>query len=281
MEAVTSTPEGAATTVDESPKPAVARGPDGKFAPSAPPPAAPEPGATTEPIEPKAAGPDAEKTEKDEPKQRPNRVQERISQLTAEKHAAQRAAREAEQRYQALQKQMQERRPVDPNDYDAVQRESVRGVLQEETARRTVDDYQAAVAKARQAQVDAFYTKVEAVRDRIPDIDRSMQQFAQLPVSDHAAEIIAESEVAAEVAHYLANNPREAFDIYQMSPAQQGRALARIEQRVSLPTRRTTAAPPPPPTVTGAQAARAKSPTEMSAAEYIAMRKAEWAKGGR
>lgn len=278
MEAVTSTPEGAATTVDESPKPAVARGPDGKFVPSAPPPA--EPSATTEPIEPKAAEPEAEKTEKDEPK-RPNRVQERISQLTAEKHAAQRAAREAEQRYQALQRQMQERRPVDPNDYDAVQRESVRGVLQEETARRSVDDYQAAVAKARQAQVETFYAKVESVRDRIPDIDRSMQAFSQLPVSDHAAEIIAESEVAAEVAHYLANNPREAYDIYQMSPAQQGRALARIEQRVSLPTRRTTAAPPPPPTVTGAQAARAKSPSEMSAAEYIAMRKAEWAKGGR
>lgn len=277
MELATPTPEGAATTVDETPKPAVARAPDGKFAPSAPPPA--ETGATTEPTEPKAE-PEAEKPEKDEPK-RPNRVQERISQLTAEKHAAQRAAREAEQRYQALQKQMQERRPVDPNDYDAVQRESVRGVLQEETARRTVDDYQAAVAKARQAQVDAFYTKVEAVRDRIPDIDRSLQTFSQLPVSEHAAEIIAESEVAAEIAHYLANNPREAYDIHQMSPAQQGRALARIEQRVSLPTRRTTAAPPPPPTVTGAQAARAKSPSEMSAAEYIAMRKAEWAKGGR
>lgn len=277
MEAATSTPEGAATTVDESPK-APVRGPDGKFA-SAPSPA-PEPGATPEPVTTDPKGDVEDKPEKqDEPKR--NRAQERISQLTAEKHAAQRAARDAEQRFAALQRQMQERQTPDPNDYDAVQRESVRGVLQEETARRTADDYQQAVQKARQAQVDAFYAKVDAVRDRIPDIDRSLQTFSTLPVSDHAAEIIADSEVAAEMAHYLANNPREAFDIYQMSPAQQGRALAHIEQRVSIPTRRTTAAPQPPPTVTGAQAARAKSPSEMSAAEYIAMRKAEWKRDGR
>lgn len=277
MDEQNTTPEGAATPVDESTKPAPVRGPDGKFASATPP-----EGATTEakadtPELPKE--PTTEKPEGDEPKR--NRVQERISQLTAEKHAAQRAAREAEQRFQALQRQMQERRPVDPNDYDAVQRESIRGVMQEETARRTADDYKVASDKARQAQVDTFYAKVEGVRDRIPDIDRSIQTFSQLPVSDHAAEIIAESDVAAEIAHYLANNPREAFDIYQLSPAQQGRALARIEQRVSLPARRTSSAPPPPPMVTGAQATRQKTPAEESASEYVARRKAEWAKGAR
>lgn len=274
-EQITSTPEGAAPTPVETP--AIARAPDGKFtSPNpAPTPPAETPSATPEPVADQSA-PEPEKTEKaEEPKR--NRVQERISQLTAEKHAAQRAAKEAEQRYLALQKQMQERKPVDPNDYDAVQRESVRGVIQEETAQRIAEDHKSAVAKAQQAQIDAFYAKVEAVRDRIPDIDRSMQAFSQLPVSPHAAEIIAESEVAAEIAHFLANNPREAFDIYQMTPAQQGRALARIEQRVSLPARRTSTAPPPPPSVTGAQAARVKTPAEESALEYLTRRQKELA----
>ena len=273
------TPEGAATTVDESTKPGPVRGPDGKFASATPP--ATEPGATTEATADAPEPPKETTTEKPEGEPKRNRAQERISQLTAEKHAALRTAREAEQRYATLQKEMQERRAPDPNDYDAVQRESVRGVFQEETAKRAVDDYNAAVAKAQQAQYEAFHTKVDAAREKIPEIDRSIEAFSRLPVSNHAAEIIAESEVAAELAHYLANNPREAHDIYQMTPAQQGRALARIEQRVSLPARRTSSAPPPPPMVTGAGASRQKTPTEESAAEYVARRKAEWAKGAR
>lgn len=272
MEEVISTPEGAAPTPVETPAPAApTRGPDGKFVSTTPP--APEPSATPDAEAPKD---DAPKTE-DEPKR--NRAQERIDRITAEKHAAIREAAALRQRLEALQNAP--RPPVDPNDYDAQQREGVRSVIREEQIGQTAQQYQEAAARAQKAQIDAFYTKVEAARERIPDIDRSLNTFTQLPISAHAAEIIAESDVAAEMAHYLAANPRDAYEIYQMTPAQQGRALARIEQRVSLPARRTTAAPPPPPLVTGAQAARARSPQEMSASEYVAMRKAEWNKTGR
>lgn len=277
MDEQITTPEGAATTVDESTKPAPLRAPDGKFTSSTPP-----EGATTEakvdtPEAPK--DPTTEKPEGEEPKRNKVSSHDRINQLTAEKHSAMREAAALRRQLEALQKAP--RPQVDPNDYEAQQRENVRGVFREEQAQQTVNQYEQAVQRARAAQVDTFYAKVEGVRERIPDIDRSIQTFSQLPVSDHAAEIIAESDVAAEIAHYLANNPREAFDIYQLSPAQQGRALARIEQRVSLPARRTSSAPPPTPMVTGAQATRQKTPAEESASEYVARRKAEWAKGAR
>lgn len=275
-ETTTQAPEAGATAVapESTPTPAApARGPDGKVA-SAPPPDG-ETGATTEPEVTADAAP--EEPEKDEPKR--NRARERIDQLTAEKNAARREAEALRARLEALQRAPTPE--VDPNDYDAIQRESVRGVFREEQFGQTAQQYEDAVARAQQAQVQAFNAKLDAARDRIPDLDRSLQTFYQLPVSEHAGEIIAESERAAEIAHYLANNPREALDIYQMSPAQQGRALARIEQRVTVPARKTTAAPPPPPSVTGPGSPRERSPSEMSAEEYMTWRQKQWASGQR
>ena len=273
-ELTTSTPEGAAPVVaPETTPPAPARAPDGKFVSQETTPPAETPSATTEQTETEAKEPERV----DEPKR--NRASERIAQITAEKHAAIREATALRQRLEALQ--AAPRTQVDPNDYDAQQREGVRQVLREETTQQTVQQYQDAVGRAQQAQIETFQAKVDAARDRIPDLDRSLEAFVRLPVSPHAAEIIAESDVAAEIAHYLANNPREAYDIANMTPAQQGRALARIENRVSLPTRRTSAAPPPPPSVTGIQAARPKSPAEESAMEYLTRRQAELARSAR
>lgn len=273
-ETVTPAPEGVAPAVESTPKPDTQpRAPSGQFASKDAPPPATEPSATTEveAAKPEAPEPDAE------PKR--NRVKERIDALTAEKHAALREANALKARLAALEQQRP--RQVDAADYEGQQREQFRSVLREETQSQTAEQYQAAVTKAQEAQRDTFLAKVEAVRERIPDIDVSLRTFAQLPVSEHAAEIIAESDKAAEIAHYLAQNPREAYQIHSMSPAQQGRALAQIEQRFSLPSKRTSSAPPPPPIVSGANATATKSPSEMSAAEYVAMRKQQWAKGSR
>lgn len=277
-----STPESVATTPATTPTPPPAtppRGPDGKFlARAASTPPTDQPGGATTDHPPADTPPgDASETPPTEPKR--SRAAERINQLVAEKHAALREAAALRRQLEALQKAPTPR--VDPDDFDGQQRESVRAVLREETSQRTEMMLQEALQRAHEAQVATFSAKVEAARERIPDIDRSLETFARLPLSQHAAEILVESDRAAEIAHYLAHNPREAYDIYHMTPAQQGRALALIEQRVSLPARRTSATPPPPPTVTGAGAPREKSPQEMSADEYIAWRKATWAKGGR
>lgn len=272
----TPAPEPSATTPVESTPPAAtepARGPDGKFASKEAVSPAVESGATTEPGET-----EPEQPEKGEAPKR-NRVSERISQLTAEKHAAIREAAALRSRLEALQRAQPAQ--VDPNDYEAVQREGMRQVIREETTQQTAEQYSQAIEKARQATIDTFNTKVDAARERIPDIDRSVQDFMRLPVSQHAAEIIAESDLSAEIAHYLAHNPGEAHRIYMMTPAQQGRELARIEAKVSLPVKRTSKAPPPPPTVTGAQPARQKTPQEESALEYMERRQKELNGRGR
>lgn len=272
IETTTPTPEGAAST---PPPDAPVRGSDGKFVSQAQP--QPETPEATPDAAQAAEYPQEGADKRDEPKR--NRAADRINQLTAEKHAAMREADALRQQLEAMQKAP--RPQVDPNDYEATQRESVRGVFREEAAQQTATQMQAAIQRVQEAQLETFSAKVDAARERIPDIDRSLTEFYKLPVSTHAGEIIVDSEVAAEMAHYLANNPREAFDIYQMTPAQQGRALARIEAKVTIPSRKTSSAPPPPPMVTGAQATRDRSPGEMSAAEYVAMRKQQWAKGGR
>jgi hypothetical protein len=281
MDELTTTPaaEPSATTPVESTPPAAEdrpRAPDGKFASKEAAPPAETSSATTEQTEPEQNEP--EKAEKEQEPKR-NRAAERISQLTAEKHAAQREAAALRSRLEALQRSQPAE--VDPNDYEAVQREGMRQVIREETTQQTVQQYQDAVEKARQATIDTFNTKVDAARERIPDIDRSVQEFLRLPVSPHAAEIIAESELSAEIAHYLAANPGEAHRIHQMTPAQQGRELARIEAKVSLPVKKTSKAPPPPPSVTGAQPARQKTPQEESALEYMTRRQKELNGGGR
>lgn len=258
MDDLASAPESVATDpVVETP--AVARAYDGTFAPK---PAPVDSGATTEAEGQQAEAPKPDS--KDDPEKRKS-AQERINRITAEKHAALREAAALRQRLQTMINAPQAQ--VDPSDFEGVQREQFRSVMREETQQQTVTQYQDALAKAQEANRETFYAKIEAVRDRIPDIDQSLQVFGRLPLSNEACEIIAESDVAGELAHHIVKNPRIVTELQGMTPAQQGRALARIEAQLSLPTRRTSSAPPPPPSVTGATAATTRGLSDMSIAD--------------
>lgn len=265
-------PEAAAATPVSESQP---RDDAGRFAST--PPAEPKADATTEtPEEVKAETEEPEK--KDEPKR--NRVRERIDQLTAEKNAERRRADMLAQQLAKLQQYQP--KPVDPDDWDGQQAERFRGVMREEQMQSTAAEFEAAQRRAQEIQYQTFQTKIEEARERIPDIDQAIAVIMspQMPITQDMAELIVESDYTAELTHYLAKNPHEVYSLAQMTPAQQGRALARIEAKFNLPTKRTSTAPPPPPMVTGAQPPRERSPSEMSAAEYVAMRKAQW-NGGR
>jgi hypothetical protein len=95
-----------------------------------------------------------------------------------------------------------------------------------------------------------FETKLEAARERIPDLDQAMAAFANLPISDHAADIISDSDKAAEISYFLAKNPDDARRIASLAPHRQAYELAKIEARVSPgQSRRTSNAPPPVPII--------------------------------
>lgn len=73
-------------------------------------------------------------------------------------------------------------------------------------------------------------------------------------VTDTMAEAIRTSEHGPEVLNYLARNTAESRQICSLSPAQQGRAIGRLEAKFATPPTQATVsgAPPPHPTVRGA-----------------------------
>lgn len=216
----------------------------------------------------------------DEPEEKPkpkSRFQERIDKLTADKYAAEREARALRERLESLENRKHE--PVDPEDYEAVERQRLRQVYDETRREDYSYEAQKAQEQAHVARMELFNAKLEAARDRIPDLDQSLQQFGQLPVTEDSAELIAASPFAAEIAHHLGNNPKKAYELSRMPPALQGAEIARLESRFNLPQKKVSKAPPPPSKIAANSAPQTKDPREMSAAEYIRMRKAEWNKG--
>ena len=134
---------------------------------------------------------------------------------------------------------------------------------------------QAAIEQAREARGAAFFSKIEEARATLPDIDQALSVFGSLPVSDAAADIIADSDKAAEIAHYLGRHPAEAMQILRQPAHMQAAALARLEAKLSKPvvSRKTSQAPAPVPTVNGVSSMSSKQLAEMSMDEYIAARK--------
>ena len=211
----------------------------------------------------------------EEEKPKKSRFQDRIDRLTADKYAAERRARELQDRLQQYEERSSERE-YDPEDYEQVERQRLREVLDEERRYDTATEAERYAQEAAQARTELFSAKLEAARDRIPDLQDSIRNFADLPVTVESAELIADSPKAAEIAHWMGSNPDTTIKISRMSPAEQGRAIAQIESRVSVPSRSQTNAPPPPAKLKPQSAPASKDPSEMSAAEYVTWRKAQW-----
>lgn len=134
-----------------------------------------------------------------------------------------------------------------------------------------------------QARAKAFAEKETAFRAAHPDYDVIARNPA-LPITQQVAEIILETDDPPAIAYYLGQNPQEAAAIAQMTPHQIGRAIGRIEAKLSAPPaaettrqpepRTVTKAPPPVTTLSGAPTIK-KNVDDMSMAEYDAHRRAE------
>lgn len=209
---------------------------------------------------------DAAKDEDSEPKRT---AKARISELYGQKKAAERATDMAVREANELRRQLQEiQKTTDPNDWQQQQRADVRSAVKEE---RLTQLHQEAVNSAQQAvelRERGFMAKVEAARERMPDLDDALRTFSQLPISETAADIISESDKAAEISYFLAKNEGEARRIAGLPPHKQAYELAKIEARVSPAVpRRTSNAPPPVPMVGASSAPSTPSLKEMSVAD--------------
>lgn len=231
----------------------------------------PPPVETTEAAAPaeSAPGPEPEASEQEQPKKPKVSFSERISQITAARKQAEAERSIALKEIERLQQEL-ERLRGQPADIPFEQQDAnrVREVLKEEKLAEKQQEIQTRDQVIKEARAATFMAKVEAAADRMPDL---LEKFAAVPVSEAAAEIIAESDKAAEIAYYLANNPREAREIASLPAHQQGARITRIEAKLSAApqVRKVSQAPAPVPALKGGTPSPAvKDPGSMSMAEY-------------
>lgn len=256
------------TETAPSTAPAVATNPSDITIPHPADPATPPAAAET----PKEATPAPEAATETPPPEKPKKpASERISELYAQKKEAERRAQSAESEAYRLREQLRAPSRAAADDFAAQDTERVMKAVKSERFEQTVQEMESNRQEAARHQSELFKTKVDAARERMPDIDTAISEFLRLPLSQQAAEILVESDKAPEIAYYLSKNPGQAERLFNMPPHMQGAELARIEARVaSAPTvRKTSAAPPPVPTINGASSPSGrKDPSEMSTEEY-------------
>jgi len=222
----------------------------------------------------------------EKPKRR-SRAEERINALTKEKYDAQRQAEEYQRQLAEYQRQLQQQQAPQPEDmpklsdfdYDegryqqAVQ--AWAGQKQQsfyENLQRQQQDLQTQAEQQRQAQV--LQQKVSAGVQKYPDFQAKVFDPNLPPLRDvnpAAFQAVIESDVAEDVAYYLASNPQEVYSFASLTPIQAVRKVAQIEGRLSQkPTSRSV--PPKPPTRVSGNSEAVKDPTKMSTDEFMAWR---------
>jgi hypothetical protein len=192
----------------------------------------------------------------------------RIAELYAQKRTAEAEAMMARQEAVRLRDELgriQQARNHPDTPYEHQDALRMREAVKAERMEQLASEAEVKAHTARQHRSETFYERVSAVRDRMPDFD---QVFEAVPVSDVAADLLADSEYGPQIAYHLGKNPVEAKRIYSLPPHLQGREIARIEASVSVPVRKVSTAPPPPPRLGGGSSPGGKDPADMSQAEY-------------
>lgn len=206
------------------------------------------------------------------------KLQERIDELTRQRHEAQResaywrgiAEAKAEETKPAAES---EPKPEDFEDYGGYVR-----ALAKFEAKALVRAELAASETQRQeaAQVTTWKQRVEAAKVKLPDFDQAMST-STAPMSKTMAQVIRESEQGPEVAYHLTQHPEVAARIAALQPLAAARELGKIEASLSAPKeapqpKRITSAPVPPTTI-GSGRSTVGDPGKMSQADYMEWRK--------
>ena len=225
----------------------------------------------------------------DQPESEPqheSRSQQRIAELVAQREEARRRAAElAAQREEARRRAAElEQRLAAQTDQDAPNEDSFdsyeeyqRAAIRYEAKQALKAERQLDIEAHRQADSDLalqqFQVRAEAARQKHPDFDAVVGN-QNLAISQDMLQIMAESEVGADVAYHLGKNPAEAQRLSMLPPALMGREIARLEVKMSaqpapvLPTPINTGT-----NVSGVGESSVPDMSKMSTAEYIAARR--------
>jgi hypothetical protein len=129
------------------------------------------------------------------------------------------------------------------------------------------------------ATIDEARTEMRSARlalfsEKVGD-QSVVDAFCRLPrVSEELADLVAESDMAKEIAAKLSNSPQEARRLSSLPPHRLGAELARMEQQLSKapPVRRVSQAPEPGSSLKGGSNPPRKALGDLPYEEYAKQR---------
>ncbi len=181
---------------------------------------------------------------------------------------AQRAALEA-----AKSEEPREANFDDYEDYRAAKAVWMYSSAQTERESAQITAKESQIAQQRKAQVAAEFA------EQVADAKGRYQDFEQVaftaPISDELAQMVAESEVGADLAYFLGSNTEIAQQVSSLPPIQAARELGRIEASLTAPKPKTTTKVRAPIDPISGGIGSGRDPENMSMTEYR-----RWREGG-
>jgi hypothetical protein len=118
---------------------------------------------------------------------------------------------------------------------------------------------------------EAWAAQVAEAKTRYADFEK-VAHFA--PISDDVAKLVAASDVGADLAYHLGQNPAVARALSSMPLVEAARELGRMEARLQVPKPQTVTNAPEPITPVRGGASVGRDPAKMSYLEFKAYREA-------
>lgn len=129
-------------------------------------------------------------------------------------------------------------------------------------------------AKEMQSKTESVYAEAQ----KLPGFDRDA--FDSLPLTTAIAAAVVDSDIPAQLMHYMASNPEEIAEISQLSPARQAAAIGKMEAKVAQSPAISKA--PPPLKAVGTRGSSGSGDLSKSSMEdYISARKKQGARWAR
>jgi hypothetical protein len=207
------------------------------------------------------------------------KLQERIDELTRQRHESQREAAywrgiaEAAQPKTAAPAE-EEPKPEAFEDYGAY----VRALAKfEAKALVKAELEQQRAQQAQEAQATTWKQRAEAAKAELPDFEQVMAA-STAPMTNAMAEVIKGSDIGPKLAYHLAQNPEIATRLSRLEPLAAARELGRLEVSLSAkpePIQKRITSAPTPPTTIGSGRSTTGDPGKMSQADYMAWRQAQ------
>lgn len=244
------------------------------------PPAAESDEAPEEPKEPEQKSKSQLRRERQKAAQKA--LEDQNEQLRREKEIASQAAQRMREAAEKLV-EPQLAQFANPDDYTAALSAYRSVKLMDE---RQIQDHERRLQEIRQQEADQEAARQQHIntvlqdqfaeaRERYADFD-AVALNDGVRISPIGRDIIAASEVGADIAYYLGQNPELAAQISVMPPHMQAFELGRVESLAkATPQPKTVTTAPAPPTPVKAKGPAVKDPEKMSQAEYRA-----WREGG-